>query len=40
MQSSTPVVVITGAFGALGLAVARAFAARGAQLALLDDLYA
>jgi len=36
MQSSTPVVVITGAFGALGHAVAQAFAAQGAQLALLD----
>ena len=30
------VVVITGAFGALGMAVARNFARRGAQLALLD----
>jgi NAD(P)-dependent dehydrogenase (short-subunit alcohol dehydrogenase family) len=30
------VVVITGAFGALGRAVAAAFAARGARLALLD----
>jgi NAD(P)-dependent dehydrogenase (short-subunit alcohol dehydrogenase family) len=36
MHSSTPVVVITGAFGVLGHAVAQAFAARGAQLALLD----
>jgi len=36
MTSSPPVVVITGAFGALGRAVARAFAMRGAQLALLD----
>jgi NAD(P)-dependent dehydrogenase (short-subunit alcohol dehydrogenase family) len=30
------VVVVTGAFGALGRAVARAFATRGARLALLD----
>jgi NAD(P)-dependent dehydrogenase (short-subunit alcohol dehydrogenase family) len=29
-------VVITGAAGALGAAVARAFAARGAELALID----
>ena len=36
MTSSPPVVVITGAFGALGRAVGSAFAARGAQLALLD----
>jgi NAD(P)-dependent dehydrogenase (short-subunit alcohol dehydrogenase family) len=36
MISSTPVVVVTGAFGALGQAVAAAFAARGARLALLD----
>ena len=36
MHSSTPVVVITGAFGVLGHAVARTFAAQGAQLALLD----
>jgi len=36
MKSSTPVVVITGAFGALGRAVAAAFAAQGARLALLD----
>jgi NAD(P)-dependent dehydrogenase (short-subunit alcohol dehydrogenase family) len=36
MTTSSPVVVITGAFGALGRAVAQAFAARGAQLALLD----
>lgn len=36
MTTVTPVVVITGAFGALGRAVAQAFAMRGAQLALLD----
>jgi len=36
MNSPSPVVVITGAFGVLGHAVARIFAARGAQLALLD----
>jgi NAD(P)-dependent dehydrogenase (short-subunit alcohol dehydrogenase family) len=36
MTSTPPVVVITGAFGALGRAVAGAFTARGAQLALLD----
>jgi NAD(P)-dependent dehydrogenase (short-subunit alcohol dehydrogenase family) len=36
MTMSTPIVVITGAFGALGRAVAQAFAMRGAQLALLD----
>ena len=36
MTTPTPVVVITGAFGALGRAVAQAFAMRGAQLALLD----
>jgi NAD(P)-dependent dehydrogenase (short-subunit alcohol dehydrogenase family) len=36
MNNPTPVVVITGAFGALGQAVAAAFAARGARLALLD----
>jgi len=36
MTSTGPAVVITGAFGALGQAVARAFAARGARLALLD----
>jgi NAD(P)-dependent dehydrogenase (short-subunit alcohol dehydrogenase family) len=36
MNHPTPVVVITGAFGALGQAVAAAFAARGARLALLD----
>ena len=36
MTTSTPIVVITGAFGALGRAVAQAFAMRGAQLALLD----
>ena len=36
MTSSAAVVVITGAFGALGRAVGQAFANRGAQLALLD----
>jgi len=36
MSNPTQVVVITGAFGALGQAVAAAFAARGARLALLD----
>lgn len=36
MSESRPAVVITGAFGALGRAVARAFAARGARLALMD----
>lgn len=36
MNSTPPVIVITGAFGALGRAVAQAFAMRGAQLALLD----
>jgi NAD(P)-dependent dehydrogenase (short-subunit alcohol dehydrogenase family) len=36
MTNAAPVVVVTGAFGALGRAVATAFAARGAQLALLD----
>jgi NAD(P)-dependent dehydrogenase (short-subunit alcohol dehydrogenase family) len=36
MTDAATVVVITGAFGALGRAVARAFEARGAQLALLD----
>ena len=36
MTSTPPVVVITGAFGALGRAVAQAFAMSGAQLALLD----
>ena len=36
MTSTPPVVVITGAFGALGRAVAQAVAMRGAQLALLD----
>jgi len=36
MTISPPVVVITGAFGALGRAVAQAFETRGAQLALLD----
>jgi NAD(P)-dependent dehydrogenase (short-subunit alcohol dehydrogenase family) len=34
--ASSRVVVITGAFGALGSAVARAFAATGARLALID----
>jgi NAD(P)-dependent dehydrogenase (short-subunit alcohol dehydrogenase family) len=34
--SDSPVVVVTGAFGVLGRAVGSAFAARGAQLALLD----
>lgn len=36
MNNESQVVVVTGAFGALGRAVARAFAARGARLALLD----
>jgi NAD(P)-dependent dehydrogenase (short-subunit alcohol dehydrogenase family) len=36
MNSPGPAVVITGAFGALGQAVARAFEDRGARLALLD----
>lgn len=36
MSSTPPVVLITGAAGALGRAVARRFAAEGAQLALLD----
>jgi NAD(P)-dependent dehydrogenase (short-subunit alcohol dehydrogenase family) len=36
MSNPSPIVVITGAFGALGRAVASAFEARGAQLALLD----
>lgn len=36
MNLQTRVVVVTGAFGVLGQAVASAFAARGAQLALLD----
>ncbi len=36
MEMQDRVVVVTGAFGALGAAVARAFAARGARLALLD----
>ena len=36
MTSSTQVVVVTGAFGALGRAVAERFARHGAQLALLD----
>ncbi|MGH8132225.1 MAG: SDR family oxidoreductase [Steroidobacteraceae bacterium] len=36
MKSEQPTVVVTGAFGALGTAVARRFAARGARLGLLD----
>lgn len=36
MSTKNQVVVVTGAFGALGHAVARAFATRGARLALLD----
>jgi NAD(P)-dependent dehydrogenase (short-subunit alcohol dehydrogenase family) len=36
MDMRDRVVVVTGAFGALGSAVARGFAARGARLALLD----
>jgi NAD(P)-dependent dehydrogenase (short-subunit alcohol dehydrogenase family) len=36
MTSPAPVVVVTGAFGALGRAVAEAFARRGARLALVD----
>lgn len=36
MTQTPPIVVVTGAFGALGRAVAQAFAERGAQLALLD----
>ena len=36
MSSQQPSVVVTGAFGALGDAVARAFAARGARLGLID----
>jgi NAD(P)-dependent dehydrogenase (short-subunit alcohol dehydrogenase family) len=36
MTTDARVVVITGAFGALGRAVAQAFAERGARLALLD----
>lgn len=36
MDQTGRVVVVTGAFGALGSAVARAFAARGARVALLD----
>ena len=35
-MSTTPVILITGAAGALGRAVAQRFAADGAQLALLD----
>jgi NAD(P)-dependent dehydrogenase (short-subunit alcohol dehydrogenase family) len=36
METQKQVVVVTGAFGVLGTAVARVFAKRGAQLALLD----
>jgi len=36
MNMQPQVVIVTGAFGVLGTAVARAFAARGAHLALLD----
>lgn len=36
MSTRNQIVVVTGAFGVLGRAVARAFAAHGAQLALLD----
>jgi NAD(P)-dependent dehydrogenase (short-subunit alcohol dehydrogenase family) len=36
MSEAARVVVVTGAFGALGGAVARAFAARGARLVLVD----
>jgi NAD(P)-dependent dehydrogenase (short-subunit alcohol dehydrogenase family) len=36
VTSATSVVVVTGAFGVLGRAVADAFASRGARLALLD----
>jgi NAD(P)-dependent dehydrogenase (short-subunit alcohol dehydrogenase family) len=36
MRSADSVVVITGAFGALGSAVARAFAGTGARLGLID----
>jgi NAD(P)-dependent dehydrogenase (short-subunit alcohol dehydrogenase family) len=36
MEMPDRVVVVTGAFGALGSAVARCFAAKGARLALLD----
>lgn len=36
MSTKNQVVVVTGAFGVLGRAVARAFAAHGARLALLD----
>jgi len=36
MGEAASVVVVTGAFGALGRTVASTFAARGARLALLD----
>jgi NAD(P)-dependent dehydrogenase (short-subunit alcohol dehydrogenase family) len=36
MQSSNRIAVVTGAFGVLGSAVARAFAAQGYRVALLD----
>lgn len=36
MSDRAPVVVITGAFGNLGAAVVRAFAAQGARVALID----
>lgn len=36
MTSAAPIVVVTGAFGTLGAAVARRFAAQGARLGLLD----
>jgi len=36
MRSQEPVVVITGAFGVLGRAVAHAFASRGSSLSLFD----
>lgn len=36
MNKQPQVVIVTGAFGALGTAVARAFAGQGAHLALLD----
>jgi len=36
MELQKQVVVVTGAFGSLGMAVARHFAVRGAQLALFD----